>query len=66
LEKLEESCQDTLEWMEKNEAAEKSQLDEQKKKLEHVVKPIMTKMYQEKVKQAMGGGGAGKKKKSRR
>jgi hypothetical protein len=48
--------------MEKNEAAEKSQLDEQKKKLEHVVKPIMTKMYQEKMKSAMGAGAGGKSK----
>jgi L1 cell adhesion molecule like protein len=63
LEKVEEGCQDALEWLEQNESAEKEQLDAKKRQLETVIKPVMMKMYAEKSKKSAGNAG---KKKSRR
>lgn len=60
LEKVEEGCSELLEWMEQNADAEKEVLDAKRKALEQSVRPLMTKMYQEKVKGANG------KKKNRR
>jgi len=61
LEKVEEACAEMLEWLEQNQEAESEQLQAKRKELEQTVRPLMTKMYQEKVKKTAGG-----KKKSRR
>merc|ERR1712194_655089 len=51
-EKIEQAVQDTLDWLDKNQLAEKDELDAKQKELEGVVNPIMMKVYQ-----AAGGGG---------
>jgi len=51
-EKIEAAVQDTLDWLDKNQLAEKDEFDTKQKELEGVVNPIMMKVYQ-----AAGGGG---------
>jgi heat shock protein 5 len=50
-ETIEEAVKETTEWIDSNPAAEKDDFDEQYKKLEKVIQPIISKLYQ--------GGGAG-------
>merc|ERR1712038_1500555 len=51
-EKIEKAVQDTLDWLDKNQLAEKDEFETQQKELEGVVNPIMMKVYQ-----AAGGSG---------
>mmetsp|Transcript_85503 Transcript_85503/g.191203 ORF Transcript_85503/g.191203 Transcript_85503/m.191203 type:complete len:459 (-) Transcript_85503:134-1510(-) len=51
-EKIEKAVQDTLDWLDKNQLAEKDEFEAKQKELEGVVNPIMMKVYQ-----AAGGGG---------
>merc|ERR1712238_467137 len=51
-EKIEKAVQDTLDWLDKNQLAEKDEFEAQQKEIEGVVNPIMMKVYQ-----AAGGGG---------
>jgi len=53
-EKIEKALQDSLDWLEKNQMAEKDEFEAKQKELEGVVNPIMMKVYQ-----AAGGGGGG-------
>merc|ERR1712207_61607 len=52
--KIEKAVQDTLDWLDKNQLAEKDEFEAKQKELEGVVNPIMMKVYQ-----AAGGGGGG-------
>merc|ERR1719192_2641353 len=52
-EKIEKAVQDTLDWLDKNQLAEKDEFEAKQKELEGVVNPIMMKVYQ------AAGGGAG-------
>merc|ERR1719296_295853 len=51
-EKIEAAVQETLDWLDKNQLAEKDEFEGKQKELEGVVNPIMMKVYQ-----AAGGGG---------
>merc|ERR1712050_51965 len=51
-EKIEQAVQETLDWLDKNQLAEKDEFEAKQKELEGVVNPIMMKVYQ-----AAGGGG---------
>merc|ERR1712183_1058767 len=51
-EKIEKAVQDALDWLDKNQLAEKEEFEGRQKELEGVVNPIMMKVYQ-----AAGGGG---------
>merc|ERR1712045_651048 len=51
-EKIEKAVQDALDWLDKNQLAEKDEFEGKQKELEGVVNPIMMKVYQ-----AAGGGG---------
>merc|ERR1712014_186542 len=51
-EKIEKAVQDTLDWLDKNQLAEKDEFEAKQKELEGVVNPIMMKVYQ-----AAGGAG---------
>merc|ERR1712214_48530 len=51
-EKIENAVQETLDWLDKNQLAEKDEVEGKQKELEGVVNPIMMKVYQ-----AAGGGG---------
>ena len=51
--KIEKAVQETLDWLDKNQLAEKDEFETKQKELEGVVNPIMMKVYQ-----AAGGGGA--------
>merc|ERR1711972_616331 len=51
-EKIEKAVQDCLDWLDKNQLAEKDEFEGKQKELEGVVNPIMMKVYQ-----AAGGGG---------
>jgi heat shock protein 5 len=51
-EAIETAVQDTLDWLDENQEAEKEEYDEKQKELEGVANPIMQKVYQ----QAGGGG----------
>merc|ERR1711972_958512 len=51
-EKIEKAVQDTLDWLDKNQLAEKDEFESKQKELEGIVNPIMMKVYQ-----AAGGGG---------
>merc|ERR1711913_130459 len=51
-EKIEKAVQDALDWLDKNQLAEKDEFEAKQKELEAVVNPIMMKVYQ-----AAGGGG---------
>merc|ERR1712028_176976 len=53
-EKIEKAVQDALDWLDKNQLAEKDEFEARQKELEGVVNPIMMKVYQ-----AAGGGGEG-------
>lgn len=50
--KVLEKCKEVIDWLDLNEAAEKSVYDEKQKEIESVCSPIITKLYQ-------GAGGAG-------
>jgi len=50
--KIEKAVQETLDWLDKNQLAEKDEFEAKQKELEGVVNPIMMKVYQ-----AAGGGG---------
>merc|ERR1719449_308170 len=50
--KIEKAVQETLDWLDKNQLAEKDEFEARQKELEGVVNPIMMKVYQ-----AAGGGG---------
>merc|ERR1711877_10013 len=50
--KIETAVQETLDWLDKNQLAEKDEFEAKQKELEGVVNPIMMKVYQ-----AAGGGG---------
>merc|ERR1711982_200614 len=52
-EKIEQAVQETLDWLDKNQLAEKDEFEAKQKELEGVVNPIMMKVYQ------AAGGGAG-------
>merc|ERR1711937_53472 len=52
--KIEKAVQDTLDWLDKNQLAEKDEFEAKQKELEGVVNPIMMKVYQ-----AAGGDGGG-------
>merc|ERR1712054_370702 len=45
-EKIEKAVQDALDWLDKNQMAEKDEFEAQQKDLEGVVNPIMMKVYQ--------------------
>merc|ERR1712164_189401 len=49
--KIEKAVQDALDWLDKNQLAEKDEFEARQKELEGVVNPIMMKVYQ-----AAGGG----------
>merc|ERR1739849_48146 len=51
-EKIEKAVQEALDWLDKNQLAEKEEFEAKQKELEGVVNPIMMKVYQ-----AAGGGG---------
>jgi len=51
---IEKGVQDTLDWMDKNQLAEKDEFEAKQKELEQIVNPIMMKVYQ-----AAGAGGEG-------
>merc|ERR1712014_396071 len=51
-EAIEKAVQDALDWLDKNQLAEKDEFEARQKELEGVVNPIMMKVYQ-----AAGGGG---------
>merc|ERR1711890_110800 len=51
-EKIEKAVQEALDWLDKNQLAEKDEFEAKQKELEGVVNPIMMKVYQ-----AAGGGG---------
>merc|ERR1711862_738739 len=51
-EKIEAAVEDALEWLDKNQLAEKDEFESKQKEIEGVVNPIMMKVYQ-----AAGGGG---------
>merc|ERR1712060_941486 len=51
-EKIEKAVQDTLDWLDKNQLAEKDEFEGKQKELEGIVNPIMMKVYQ-----AAGGAG---------
>merc|ERR1711972_200875 len=51
-EKIESAVQETLDWLDKNQLAEKDEFEGKQKELEGIVNPIMMKVYQ-----AAGGGG---------
>merc|ERR1712032_838042 len=51
-EKIESAVQETLDWLDKNQLAEKDEFESKQKELEGIVNPIMMKVYQ-----AAGGGG---------
>ena len=53
-EKIENVVQETLDWLDKNQLAEKDEFEAKQKELEGVVNPIMMKVYQ-----AAGGGAEG-------
>merc|ERR1712029_840787 len=50
--KIEKAVQDALDWLDKNQLAEKDEFEAKQKELEGIVNPIMMKVYQ-----ASGGGG---------
>jgi L1 cell adhesion molecule like protein len=50
---IEQSCEETIKWIESNHEASAEAFEEQKKKLEGICMPIMSKIY------AQGGGGGG-------
>merc|ERR1719439_112985 len=50
--KIEKAVQDALDWLDKNQLAEKDEFEAKQKELEGIVNPIMMKVYQ-----AAGGGG---------
>merc|ERR1712110_1318017 len=52
--KIEKAVQETLDWLDKNQLAEKDEFEGKQKELEAVVNPIMMKVYQ-----AAGGGEGG-------
>eukprot|EP00933_Yihiella_yeosuensis_P041762 TRINITY_DN3616_c0_g2_i1.p1 TRINITY_DN3616_c0_g2~~TRINITY_DN3616_c0_g2_i1.p1 ORF type:complete len:646 (-),score=160.13 TRINITY_DN3616_c0_g2_i1:251-2188(-) len=52
--KVERAVQETLDWLDRNQLAEKDEFQAKQKDLEQVVNPIMTKVYQN-----VGGAGAG-------
>merc|ERR1712146_679047 len=63
--KIEKALQETLDWLDRNQMAEKDEFDAKQKELEAVVNPIMMKVYQAAVGAGgmpdmgnMGGGGA--------
>merc|ERR1712161_83657 len=45
-EKIESAVQETLDWLDKNQLAEKDEFEAKQKELEGVVNPIMMKVYQ--------------------
>jgi L1 cell adhesion molecule like protein len=45
-EKIEAAVTETLNWLDKNQMAEKDEFVAQQKDLEHIVNPIMMKVYQ--------------------
>merc|ERR1711982_114577 len=53
-EKIEKAVQETLDWLDKNQLAEKDEFEGKQKELEGTVNPIMMKVYQ-----AAGGAGGG-------
>merc|ERR1711964_75896 len=53
-EKIEKAVQETLDWLDKNQLAEKDEFEAKQKDLEGIVNPIMMKVYQ-----AAGGGEGG-------
>merc|ERR1739849_62244 len=53
-EKIEAAVQDALDWLDKNQLAEKDEFEAKQKEIEGVVNPIMMKVYQ-----AAGGGAGG-------
>merc|ERR1711879_696314 len=50
--KIEAAVQDALDWLDKNQLAEKDEFEAKQKEIEGIVNPIMMKVYQ-----AAGGGG---------
>merc|ERR1712017_50294 len=52
--KIEKAVQEALDWLDKNQLAEKDEFEAKQKELEGVVNPIMMKVYQ-----AAGGGDMG-------
>merc|ERR1712130_964809 len=50
--KIEKAVQEALDWLDKNQMAEKDEFEAKQKELEGIVNPIMMKVYQ-----AAGGGG---------
>jgi len=64
MEKVEETITEAMEWLENNEEVGKDELSAKKKEIEAVVKPVMIKLYADKVKEATGKNN--KKSRSRR
>merc|ERR1712167_35729 len=55
-EKIEEAVKEALDWLEKNQMAEKEEFDAKQKEVEAVANPIMMKAYQAAGAGGMGGG----------
>ena len=51
-----DKCKEVIDWLDKNQTAEKDEFEHQQKELEQVCTPIITKLYQE---GAMPGGAGG-------
>merc|ERR1712080_344731 len=54
-----EKCDETIKWLDANQTAEKDEFEYQKKELEKIAMPIMTKMYQAGGAGGMPGGDGG-------
>lgn len=52
IKQISEKCEETIKWLDANQTAEKDEFEHQKKELEKICTPIITKMYQ-----AGGAGG---------
>jgi len=52
IKQINDKCEESIKWLDANQTAEKDEFEYQKKELEKVCTPIITKMYQ-----ASGGGG---------
>merc|ERR1711877_113029 len=48
-EKIESAVQDALDWLDKNQLAEKDEFEAKQKEIEGIVNPIMMKVYQQQV-----------------
>lgn len=45
-EKMEKAVEDTIQWLDSNQLAEKEEFEDKRKELESIANPILSKMYQ--------------------